>query len=269
MLEFDVTLLQMACKEGAREENFGRAEKLLKGHKSSSNVEFIMLPELFAIGFRHSDYFEHGPGINGPTSDFACKLSEEHSAHVVTTGIEKEDSMFYNTLIVASPSSKIIAEYRKIHPFQEERDIFLGGDTVSLVRAKGITVGLQTCYDLRFPEITRKLALEGAEIILQPAAWPDPRSAHWNALIMARAIENQLYFAAVNRIGLAFDGKTYFGHSQIVDPWGIRFTRTNSEERVITKSGDTAMLKSVRQQITCYQDISPTGYDKVKIYEDL
>ncbi|MHA1927618.1 MAG: nitrilase-related carbon-nitrogen hydrolase [Candidatus Thorarchaeota archaeon] len=268
-MEFDVSLLQMPCKEGDRKENFGRAEKLLRDHKPSSNVEFIMLPELFAIGFRHSDYTKHGEGIRGPTSDFACKLSEQHSAYVVTTGIEKEDSMFYNTLIVASPSGKIIAEYRKIHPFQEERDIFLGGDTVSLVRMKGITVGLQTCYDLRFPEITRKLALEGAEIILQPAAWPDPRSAHWNSLIMARAIENQLYFVAANRIGWAFDGKTYFGHSQVVDPWGIRFTRMNSEERVITTSGDTAMLKSIRQQITCYQDRSPTGYDKVKFYEDV
>ena len=267
-MKFDIALVQMPCKEGEREENFKHAKFLLRDHKSSSDMEFIMLPELFAIGFRHSDYSDHGAGIPGPTSEFASNLAEEHSAYVITTDVEKADDMFYNTLLVASPKGKIVAKYRKVHPFQEEKDIFKAGNRLAILDAKGIKVGLQICYDLRFPEITRKLALEGAELILQPAAWPDPRSAHWSALIMARAIENQLYFVATNRVGKAFDGKSYFGHSQIVDPGGLRLTRTNSEERVITNSGDTEMLKSVREQITCYQDRSPSGYDDIQVYKD-
>jgi len=89
---------------------------------------------------------------------------------------------------------------------------------------------------------------------------------HWASA--ARAIENQVYVAAVNRIGTGFDNKTYFGHSQVVDPWGVVLTRINSEGRIITSRRNTDMIQSVRNQITCYADRSPTGYDKVKWFRE-
>jgi predicted amidohydrolase len=258
----------MPCVEGDRKTNHEWAKGLLRNHKSTENLEFIVLPELFDIGFRYDDYAKAGPGIPGLTSEFMQSLAEEHSSYVVGTGLEKKDSLYFNTLVLTSPEGKTIGSYRKIHPFQSERDVFAGGNMVTLFDIKGVRVGVEICYDVRFPEVSRKLALEGAELILMPAAFPDPRSAHWDNLVMARAIENQLFVAAANRVGPSFDEKTYFGHSQVVDPWGARLTRMNSENDVFASSIDTAMIKSVREQITCYADVAPEGYDKVQWFKE-
>ena len=259
-----MTLVQMPCEEGNREFNFQYARHFLKEYKSTDAVDFLVFPELFAIGFRHEDYEREGAGVPGPTSEFLCDVAKEYGVYVFGTGIEKSEDKFYNTLVGANPSGKVIGSYRKIHPFQEERDIFDGGTSIVLMECGGINVGVQICYDIRFPEVSRKLALEGAEILIVSAAFPDPRSVHWNTLVQARAIENQVYMAAVNRIGTGFDKKTYFGHSQIVDPWGVVLTRPNSEGRIITSRGNTEMIQSVRNQITCYTDRSPTGYEEVE-----
>lgn len=267
-LDFGVCLVQMPCVEGDREANFEKARWLLQDYVPTTDREFIVLPELFAVGFRHTDYDKIGPGVPGPTQEFLERLAEEKGAYVVATDIEQHDEKYFNTLVVASPSGKTVATYRKLHPFQEERHIFAPGDSLTLLDAKGIKVGVQICYDLRFPEVTRKLVLEGAELILIPAAFPDPRSHHWNALLMGRAVENQVYVAATNRMGMGFDGKIYFGHSQFIDPWGVRPTRPNSEERVILENGNTMAVRSVREQITCFQDRNESGYEKVILFRD-
>lgn len=262
-----MTLVQMPCVEGNRQHNFSKARQLLEKYKPGKGVQFIQFPELFAIGFRHEDYYREGPGVPGPTMDFLSNIAEKYEAYTVGTGIESIKDKFYNTLVLANPNGHVSGTYRKMHPFQDERDVFKGGDSLAIFDCAGIKVGVQICYDIRYPEVTRKLALQGTELVLMPAAFPDPRSEHWNTLVRARAIENQLYVAAVNRIGFGFDGKTYFGHSQTVDPWGIVLVRRNSEERLITTQGDTDMIESVRFQITCYADIAPAGYDKVQHYE--
>jgi omega-amidase len=267
-MEFTMTLVQMMCEEGNREFNFERARELLRGYKHLGGTQFIVFPELFAIGFRHEDYDKEGSGVPGPTSDFICKIAKEHSAYTFGTGIERADARYYNTLAAAGPLGKVIGTYRKIHPFQEERDVFDGGKSIVLMECDGIKVGVQICYDIRFPEVSRRLAIEGAEILIVPAAFPDPRSAHWNTLIQARAIENQVYVAATNRVGVGFDKKSYFGHSQVVDPWGVVLTRLNSEYRIIQVKGDTQMIDSVRKQITCYADRAPAGYDKVEWFRE-
>ena len=267
-LDFSVTLVQMPCEEGDREFNFHMARELLKDYRPSDAINFVVFPELFAIGFRHEDYIEVGAGVPGPTSDFLGEIAKEYKSYVFGTGIELAGEKYYNTLVGAGPSGKVIGTYKKMHPFQEERDVFEGGNSIVLMECGGIKVGVQICYDVRFPEVSRKLALEGAEILIIPAAFPDPRNAHWNTLVRARAVENQVYVAAVNRVGMGFDKKTYFGHSQIVDPWGVVLTRPNSERRIITSKGDTAMIQEVRSQITCYADRSPTGYDNLQWFRE-
>ena len=126
-----MTLVQMPCVEGDRKKNFGKARLLLKKYRPGKGVQFIQFPELFAIGFRHEDYQSQGPGVLGPTSDFLVSIAEEYGALTIGTGIEKSDDKFYNTLALAKPSGKIAGMYRKIHPFQEERDVFKGVDFFS------------------------------------------------------------------------------------------------------------------------------------------
>ncbi len=267
-MQFQATLVQSPCIEGNREENFKWVSGLLQSHSSDAAREFMILPELFAIGFRYDDYKTLGPGVPGPTSHFIETIAEEHSAYVVCTGLESSESKFYNTLVMATPDGKTLGTYRKMHPFQSERDVFDGGDKIVLFDLPGIRVGVEICYDVRFPEVTRRLALEGAELVLIPAAFPDPRAAHWDNLVLARAIENQLFVAAANRVGEAFDNKTYFGHSQVVDPWGVRLTRINSERQIFATVGDTNMIESVREQITCYADRAPSGYERVEWFKE-
>jgi omega-amidase len=267
-MDFRVTLVQTPCIEGNRELNFGKVRHLLEGHSSNESVEFIAIHELFAIGFRYEDYAACGPGVPGPTSEFLQELAEEYSAYTIASGIEKVDARYYNTLVIAKPSGDTLGLYRKIHPFQEEKTVFYGGNKIVLFSVKGIKVGVQICYDIRFPEVTRKLALEGAELVIIPAAFPDPRSSHWSTLVQARAIENQFYVAAVNRVGYGFDGKTFFGHSQVVDPYGVVLNRLNSEERIITTVGNTSTIKPVRSEIPCFEDRDPTRYEAVEWFKD-
>jgi omega-amidase len=267
-MEFTITLVQMLCEEGNRQFNYDRAEDLLQNYKQLGGVQFIVFPELFAMGFRYPDYERKGPGVPGPTTEFLSTIAKKFNAYIFGTDIERAKTKFYNTLVAASPSGEVLGTYRKIHPFQDEREVFEGGESLVLMDCGGIKVGVQICYDVRFPEVSRRLALEGAEILIIPAAFPDPRSEHWNTLIQARAIENQLYVAAANRIGFAFDKKTYFGHSQVVDPWGVVLTRRNSELRIIQVTGNTNMIQTVRDQITCYVDRSPASYDKVEWFRD-
>jgi omega-amidase len=267
-MDFAVTLVQMPCKEGRREDNFSYAREMLQGHRTKGDTEFIIFPELFAIGFRYSDYVAEGPGVPGPTTEFVQEVSEEYSAYALATDIEQAGTKWYNTLIMSSPNGRVIASYRKIHPFQDEREAFEGGDSAVMVKIGGINIGLEICYDIRFPELSRLLALNGAEIILMPAAFPDPRAPHWGTLLKARAIENQLYVAACNRVGMGYNGKTYFGHSQIVDPWGECLTRINTDQSIFTASGNTAMIEDVRKQIACYKDRVPERYGNVRVLEE-
>ena len=266
-MRFSVTMVQMPTVEGDRDRNHSVVRNLLRP-ESNSGTHFIILPELFDVGFRYDDYARIGPGIPGPTTRFIESIAEEYRAYVIGTGLEKAEGGYYNTLVAASPAGKTIATYRKVHPFQAERAVFKGGDEVVLFDAKGIKVGVEICYDIRFPELTRRMALEGAQLILVPGAFPDPRSAHWDSILAARAIENQFYVAAANRVGRGFDGKTYFGHSQMVDPSGVRLTRMTSEEQIFASSGDTSSLDSVRNQITCYKDRAPGAYEKVQWFKD-
>ncbi|TFG07168.1 hypothetical protein EU522_00975 [Candidatus Thorarchaeota archaeon] len=267
-MQFRMTLVQMPCIEGKRDENYKWARGLLKDHHGEGDLEYILFPELFDIGFRKEDYSSEGVGVPGPTSEFLMSIAEEFSSYVIGTGIEASNGKYFNTLVVTTPEGKILGTYRKIHPFQEEREFFEGGTVLAMLEIRGMKVGVQICYDLRFPEVSRRLALEGAELLLIPAAFPDPRSAHWDTLVMARAIENQLYVAATNRVGFAFDGKTYFGHSQLIDPWGVRLTRINSAEQVFTSLADTEMIRTARSQITCYADRPEQGYGNVQWFRD-
>lgn len=254
--------------DGNRKHNLGYVKQMLATYEPSDVLDIIVLPELFAIGFNYDQYSRQGAGVPGETSEFIVRTARKHSAYVVGTGIENADveGKYFNTLVMSSPEGEIVGTYRKIHPFQAEKDVFEGGKQMVMLDIQALKVGAQICYDVRFPEISRTLALEGAQLLIIPASFPDPRSEHWDNLVRARAIENQVYVAAVNRVGPAFDDKTYFGHSQIIDPWGVRLNHPNSEPGIVAKICETSAIGAVRKQITCYADRVEEAYDSVQWY---
>jgi omega-amidase len=115
------------------------------------------------------------------------------------------------------------------------------------------------CYDIRFPELARTLALDGAKILFVPAEWPHPRLHHWRTLLMARAIENQMFVVSCNRVGTS--GSThFFGHSLIIDPWGEIIAEGAEHEEIITAALDLTEVDKVRGRIPVFEDRRPELY---------
>jgi len=153
--------------------------------------------------------------------------------HVICGLSEKVDSNVFNTCAVFAPSGDLVGKYRKSHlaayPLLREDDYVQPGDALASVEIGDTRWGLTICYDLRFPEVSRRYALDGADVVNLCSAWPFPRVGHWRTLARARAIENQVYFIAANRTGT--DGSvTFCGSSCIVDPYGVLIA-TAAEDR--------------------------------------
>ena len=189
---------------------------------------------MFATGFAFPYVNKIAKDYFNDLAAFILNLAFKTGAYVVGGSIpELRDNDLYNTCIVASPERKVIGYYRKIHPFSmtEEIKYFKGGDTISIIDTPLAKIGINICYDIRFPEIARKMAVEGAQVIIVPAQFPHPREHHWTTLIKSRAIENQVFTIGVNRIG----GRNpeYFGHSIVVDPYGETVEELDDKEDIL------------------------------------
>ena len=152
--------------------------------------------------------------------------------------------------------------YRKIHLFRllNEEKYLLAGDKLEFANTPWDSVGLATCYDLRFPEMFRTYALGGSHLILIVAEWPEDRIMHWTKLLQARAIENQAFFAGVNKVGLS-QGVKLGGNSAIIDPWGLPLVSSADEEMLLTAEIDLRESVKARRYIPVLKDRRPDLYD--------
>ena len=175
----------------------------------------------------------------------------------------------YNTSALFGPDGELLAAYRKIHLFdvvagtvayRESDDVAAGADVVTAA-VDGVTVGLSVCYDLRFPELYRSLALRGAEILLVPSAFTAyTGAAHWEILLRARAVENGCFVVAPAQVGEHLPGRDCWGHSMIVDPWGIVLAELGEGEGVCVADLDLGRLAEVRAQIPPLDNRRPDAY---------
>ena len=173
-----------------------------------------------------------------------------------------------NTSIAFGPDGDVLGVYRKIHMFDvevegnvyRESEAQEAGDEPVVVLADW-PIGLTVCYDVRFPELYRILALEGAELVTVPSAFTVPTGRdHWHVLMRARAIENQCYIAASAQFGMTRPGKPSYGRSLIVDPWGIVLAQAPDEETVISAELDRARLRSVREKLPSLKNRQADAY---------
>ena len=164
-------------------------------------------------------------------------------------------------MILFNPRGESAGLYRKIHLFgvmDEDQYLAAGHHLTTAETPWGLT-SLAICYDLRFPELFRSYALQGAQLVLLPAEWPHPRLVHWQTLLRARAIENQLYMIAVNRVGS--DGKhDYFGRSAIIGPWGDTIIEGGEQELLMTATIETEAVATIREKIPVFKDRRPELY---------
>ena len=190
--------------------------------------------------------------------DLATELGIYFLAGSILETVPNENKV-YNTSLFFSPNGKLLARYRKIHLFDVqvndevnvfESDTRMAGDEVVVARTEFCPVGLTICYDLRFPELFRKLIERGAQVVLLPAAFTAVTGkAHWEPLLRARAIENQVYIIAPDQVGQAPNAIATHGHSMIVDPWGRILAEAKDSPGVIHAEIDLDYLAKVRKEL--------------------
>jgi predicted amidohydrolase len=237
------------------------ADRLVRD-AAADGAALIVLPEKFNVLGEHDDYVRGAEPLDGPTISWVRDTARELGVDLVAGSIvERRDGheKLGNTSVHVGPDGEIRGVYRKIHMF----DVVVGGieyresaseepgdEIVLSEAADGVRLGLTVCYDLRFPELFRILAIRGARVITLPAAFTKVTGqAHWEILVRARAIENQAFVVAADQIGAHPPDKESFGGSMIVDPWGEVLARAPDEECFIAANLDFARQDEVRDKL--------------------
>jgi len=256
---FKAGVIQFDVECGRVEDNLTKISGYLET-LASENVSLAVLPEMFSCSFDNQNLKEH----SGSTQNIIEKLSIfalDHRMAIAGTLPELDGDRVFNTMVFIDADGKIKGRYRKLHLFRltgEHLYYTAGSDSVTVESTLG-RIGLMTCYDLRFPELARALFLKGAQLIVVSAQWPEPRKEHWETLIKARAIENQLFMVCSNRTGNEA-GLTFPGMSMIVDPMGKLLAHAGNNESCAVAEIDPATVENIRTLIPCMADRRPEVY---------
>jgi omega-amidase len=186
-----------------------------------AGAELLVLPEMCTTGFT-MDAAAFAEDFDGPSVKALTSIAAEHELSIVAGISMSRGGKFLNSAVAFSPDGSIVGTYDKqrLFGFAQETSIYSGGDRPCVVDVDGVSLGLFVCFDLRFPELFREVGPD-VDALVVIANWPTTRHRHWEVLTQARAIENQCYMIAVNRVGEA-DGLQYRGGSVVFDPWGER-----------------------------------------------
>jgi len=251
-------------------QNLQTAERQIRA-ATDQGAELVVLPELFNCLGDFPTIMAAAEPIPGPTCDRMSQLAAELGIHLCAGSIcetSQSPGLGYNTALLFDDSGQLLLRYRKIHLFQidhpeqprlNEPDFMLPGDEIAAVETKHGSLGLATCYDLRFPELFRMLSQRQVEIVLFPSAFTHfTGQAHWHTLVRARAIENQCFFIAANQSGYHTDTLRSYGHSMIVDAWGNVLAEVHDDDcnesntddaMTITATLDRQSMIEVRRRI--------------------
>ncbi|MER7072654.1 nitrilase-related carbon-nitrogen hydrolase [Terrabacter sp. NPDC000476] len=262
-----VALIQLAY--GDDETVAARTERVVDLVRAQADHDLVVLPELWAPGgFSYREWADRAEPLDGPTAGALAAAAREagvtlHGGSIVERGAPSDDDGrgLWNTSLVFAPTGDLVATYRKIHRFgfgEGEPSLMDAGDETVVVDvpvAGGgvVPVGLSTCYDLRFPELYRRLLDRGAEVFVVPAAWPARRVEHWTLLGRARAVEDQCVVLQCNTSG-THAGHEMGGHSQVVDASGKVLAAAGLEEDVLSIEIDTTATTRWREAFPVLSD---------------
>ena len=219
-----ISIAQFKSELGAVEENFSTAERLIAAAKNS---DVILLPELWSTGYYPTPVENFADADGTRTKKFLCAAAKKFSVNIIGGSVIVESGgKIFNRCLVANRHGEIVAAYDKTHlfSFAQEDKVFCAGEKISVVELDGVRCGLAICYDLRFPEFIRKIALKGAEIIFIPAAWSLKRLVPRQTLTKARAIENQIFVVFANSSG----------KSEVVNPRGEVVVESGRGEEILS-----------------------------------
>ena len=260
-MQITLSLGQMDIRFGDPAANFATVTRMTEEAKRRGS-DLILFPELWSTAYDLTHASRYASTLTSGLFAGLSALAARTGIHILGSTLSLlGENQFGNTLTVFSPDGALLADYSKIHLFRlmDEHQYLTAGDKPILVDLPFGRAGLAICYDLRFPELFRGYALAGAQMIFLPSEWPHPRLSHWQTLVRARAIENQMFVFACNRVG-SDPSNEFFGHSLAVDAWGEVLAEGGEGEELITVAADPANVEEARRKIPVMQDRRPDVY---------
>jgi predicted amidohydrolase len=254
-----------------RDRNLAAADRLTRA-AAKAGAELVVLPEKWPALGEPQDTPSFAQPLDGPAMTWAAGVARELGIDLVAGSFTADDGdALHNTSIHFGPDGEARASYRKIHMF----DVEVGGRTyresahetpgeevVLSHTADGVNLGLTVCYDLRFPELYRILAIQGAQIITVPAAFTLATTReHWEVLLRARAIEDQCFVVAANQVGEHAPGIRSGGRSMIVDPWGVVLATAPDAETYVIAELDLERQAEIRRSLPSLANRRPRAYE--------
>lgn len=255
-----IKIIQLAINEReTKTDRLLRVEKILEQTVTEKDqLQMIMLPEIWGTGFfNFSRYREESESPEGETFTRLAPWAEKLGSYLLAGSIvEREAASYYNTTLLISPDGSLCGTYRKIHLFgyqSAEGKILSAGSEIYILKSKYGTWGFSTCYDLRFPELYRKMSDSAVDMIFVVAAWPLARLEHWLILNRSRALENLAFLVACNCAGGQGD-RQYGGNSLAVSPWGDLLARGGLSEEQLTITVDPQEATRIRAEFPALAD---------------
>jgi omega-amidase len=248
-----VAILQNNLLWQSKEENLNMLEQRIAAVEVKSQV--IILPEMFSTGFT-MDVENFAESMDGPTVCWIKKNAIQYKKIIAGSIIIKEEEKFYNRFIWMLPNGNLhFYDKRHLFGMAGEDKVFSAGTNKLVVQANGYKIGVQICYDLRFPVWNRQSAkAQMVDAIIYVANWPTKRIAHWDCLLQARAIENQCYVLACNRVGIDGNNLEYCGHSQVINPAGELVQKIINTQEILYTTLDKNVIEQTRLQLPFLQD---------------
>jgi predicted amidohydrolase len=255
----------------AYDRNLEVAERLVRA-AAQDGADLVVMPEKWTVLGSPEAIRGAAEPLDGPALTAAAGWARELGVHLVAGSVPEQVAdreKLANTSVMFGPDGERLATYRKIHMFDvdvgdvsyRESEVEEAGGEIELADAGGVGVGLTICYDLRFPELYRILALRGARVITVPSAFTERTGRdHWEVLIRSRAIENQVFVVAAGQIGDAPPHYRSFGRSMIVDPWGIVLAQAPDEECFVSADLDFRKQDEVRDRLPSLRNRRPEAY---------
>ncbi len=246
-----------------RQENLDKAKRYVE-EAASEGCSFVAFPELFNY-MPEKGKPRQPESLGGESTLFMQALAKEHKIYILAGSmlISQEDGLPQNRSFLINPLGEVVLDYAKIHLFDvdipgrvcyQESKMTCPGEALVFAQTELGCVGASICYDLRFPELYRKLREEGADIVVVPSAFTKTTGHyHWQVLLQARAIENQVFVIAPNQYGELPNGITAYGHSLICDPWGNVLAKKEEGEGVIWADIDLSQLQKIREEMPVWQ----------------
>lgn len=229
---------------------------------AAERADILVLPELWSTGYDLERADRHASGVGSGIFRSTAELAAQYGIHLLGSCLSQiGESCIGNTAVLFDGKGVSLGAYSKTHLFglMEEEKYLTAGNQLALLDTRWGKVGLAVCYDLRFPELFRAYTLGGAKIVFLPSEWPHPRLAHWQTLLRARAIENQIFMVACNRVGSS-RGFDFFGHSCVVDPWGETVVEGGEGEGLFMAQISLSDVDETRAKMPVLMDRRPELY---------